>query len=261
MKMNKILLVAFSCFFLIIRINSPLRAEPLKIVSIDWCPQLCPESEYDGYVIDTVKMIFKKSPYELKIKTYPWSRAIKLVRDGKAHAILSPARMEAPDLLFPENEIGIQKMCFFTKMESKWEYSGIESLGNLKIGIAYDTSIEELNSYIAQNSDQFDFMPYNGTYIVNSLKKLDAGRFDTFLFTHNTTLYEMKMLGMENKYRLAGCVSSAKIYMAFSPEKSQTSRVERMIKYFDKKIAELKRGNKITQIMRRYDLEDWQEIK
>ncbi len=254
--MNKFLSVIF-IYFLTIGINF-VSAETLRVVSIDWCPQLCPEKEYAGYVIDTVKIIFKESPYELEIETYPWSRSIKMVRNGSAHAILSPARKEAPDLLFPENEIGIQRMCFFTKADSEWNYSGIESLENLKIGIANDTSIEELNHYIALNNNQFDFMPYNGTYIHRSLKKLDAGRFDAFLFTYNTVIYEMKTLTVENKYRLAGCVSSANIYMAFTPDKSQTASIQRMIKYFDKKMGDLKKGYKIEQIMNRYGLKSWQ---
>ncbi|MCP4351526.1 MAG: transporter substrate-binding domain-containing protein [Desulfobacterales bacterium] len=257
-QMKRILIALLSCLFLLIGIESAC-AETLKIASIDWCPQLCSGKKYAGYVTDTVKTIFKKSPYELEIKTYPWSRSIYMVRNGDAHALLAPARAEAPDLLYPENKIGIQRMCFFTKAGSEWKYSGIESLKDLQIGIATDSSVEELNSYISQNKRQFQFMPYNNTYVEKSLKKLDKGRFDTFLFTYNTTMYKMRELG--KKVRPAGCVSSANIYMAFSPDKSQTARIQRMMKYFDEKMSELKRSGKIGQIMNSYSLEDWQKFE
>lgn len=234
-------------------------AAPLKISIIDWCPQLCPGKEYAGYVMDTMNMIFEGSPYEVEIQTYPWSRAIYSVKTGQSQALLSPAKSEAPELLYPEHEIGIQRMCFFTTKASQWTYSGAESLSGLQIGLATDTSVEELNSYITENSHQFQLMPYNDTYISKSLKKLDAGRIDTFLFTYNTTLYEMKALGLDADYRSAGCVSFAKIYMAFTPNSSQRPQIEKLMTYFDEKMGELKQSGKIGQIMTRYGLEDWQQ--
>lgn len=254
--MKKVLFV-FVYIFFIIGLNF-IHAETLKIASIDWCPQLCPGKEKAGYITDTVNEIFEGSPYKADIKTYPWTRAILLARKGDVHALLSPAKAEAPELLYPENGIGVQRMCFFTKADSQWNYSGIESLRNLKIGIAYDTSVEELNSYLTQNREQFDFMPYNGTYVSKSLRKLDAGRYDMFLFTHNSVVYEMRNLGAEKNYRCAGCVFSAKVYMAFSPAESQRARVQEMMKYFDKRMDELKISGRIEQIMNRYGLEDWQ---
>ncbi len=250
--------ITFCCLFLLLEISS-VCAETLKIAAIDWCPQLCSNNQDAGYVTDTVNQIFKDSPYELDITTYPWSRAIHLVRHGEAHALLSPARAEAPDLLYPENEIGIQRMCFFTKADSQWSYSGIESLNGMRIGIAYDTSIEELNSYVKANKRQFVFSPYNETYIGRSLKMLDYGRFDTFLFTYNSTVYEMKMNGAADNYRSAGCVSTAKIFMAFSPHKSKKNLVHRLMSYFDEKMTGLKNSGLIEQIMNRYVLEDWQK--
>ena len=234
------------------------NAEPLRVSTIDWCPQICPEGKLPGYVIETAQKIFKDSPYELSTKDFPWTRAIKLVEDGENHALLSPAKAEAPKLLFPKHEIGIQRMCFFTQKESSWQYTGLASLKGLKIGVANDTSIEELNEYMNNNKKQFGVLPYNNTYIKKSIKKLEANRIDTFIFTYNSTVYEMHERGVFNKYRSAGCVSVAKIYMAFTPDTSKTASVEKMMQYFDSKMEALKKSGDIKTIMKRYGLEDWQ---
>ncbi len=238
--------------------SSSANAESLRVSTIDWCPQICPQGEFPGYVIETVQKIYADSPYELSTKTYPWTRAIKLVEAGNNHALLSPAKEEAPNLRFPKHEIGIQRMCFFTKKESTWQYSGLDSLTGHKIGVANDTSIEELNSYMKQHQKQFDFLPYNDTYIEKSMKKLDAGRIDTFIFTYNSTIYEMSQQGILEKYRSAGCVSVAKIYMAFTPDPSKAESVKKMSDYFDSKMKALKESGDIKTIMKRYNLEDWQ---
>ncbi|WP_394251931.1 hypothetical protein [Vibrio profundi] len=129
------------------------NAEVIKINAIDWCPQLCADNDKPGYVMDTVKLVFEGSPYEIEAKTYPWTRAILGVYNGKSHALLSPAKNEAPKLRYPQHAIGVQRMCFFTSVDSEWYYQGLSSLKNLKIGIAYDTSIAKLNDYVSLNRE------------------------------------------------------------------------------------------------------------
>ena len=81
-------------------------SQTLTIAAIDWCPQLCPTSdltlqtnkEKPDFIINIVNEIFKDCEFDLKIDYYPWSRAIKLVKEGKVSVLLSPAKAEAPSL-------------------------------------------------------------------------------------------------------------------------------------------------------------------
>lgn len=235
-------------------------AEPLLVSSIDWCPQLCGTGDKEGYVMDTVKAIFKDSPYQVDVQTFPWSRAIKSVEKGQAQALLAPAKQEAPNLMFPTQEVGIQRMCFFTKSHSDWEYTGPESLAGLKVGLAQDTSIEELNSFIADNPDQFDFIPYSDSYLDISFKKTKFDRIDTFIWTYNSTQYALNEQNLAADFKEVGCVSTAKIYMAFTPDAGQTSDVKEMMDYFDQGMKSLKASGEIKNIMAKYGLSDWQEF-
>jgi len=226
----------------------------ITIAAIDWCPQICYKGALQGYIIDLVKEAFKETQYQLDIQIYPWSRAIKLVNSGKADALLSPAKAEAPQLLFPESEVGKQQMCFFTSINSNWTYSNIESLKGKAVGIAIDTSIEELNDYVKLNPQQFQYQPYHERYIIQNALKLDKKRTDTFLFTKNSTIYELKKFNMWHKYRLAGCVSQAKIYMAFSPVKSINKDISAMMKVFDQQMERLNKTSFIPYLMKKYVL-------
>lgn len=245
---------------LLVTAGAASAKDTLNISSIDWCPQLCDNQSQPGYVMDTVNAIFADSPYNLETRIYPWSRAILNVESGQSHALLSPAKEEAPNLLFPKNEIGLQRMCFFTRSDTNWTYDGLDSLSGKKIGVANDTSIEELNSYMQQHKSQFDFLPYNENYIVTSFKKLKAKRIDAFVFTYNSTVYEMNQQGWQDNFRPAGCVSSAKIYMAFTPAIGKQVEVEEMMEYFDKKMEEMKQSGQLDTIMQRYGLENWQNF-
>ncbi|WP_419905404.1 hypothetical protein [Kiloniella sp.] len=238
-----------------------MAAQPqkLRIASIDWCPQLCPNGVNEGYVLDTVREVFSDSPYEIEVTAYSWTRAIRLTRLGKVHALLSPAKPEAPDLLYPEQEVGTQKMCFFVKASSPWKYDGVKSLVNKKIGIAIDTSIEELNSYIGDHKDRFYFSPYGSDYLPHSFNLIENNRLDSFIFTYNSTIYALQQRKLLGQIKSAGCVSSAKIYLAFSPELKQREFVFEAMRYFDQRMYELVQKGRIPKIMQTYGLPSWQE--
>jgi len=246
------------CYGLLM-VSLPAQSETLKVASIDWCPQLCEGSDKPGYINDIVTAIFSSSPYSLQTRVYPWSRAIKYVSRGSNQALLSPAKAEAPDLLYPKHEVGIQRMCFFTSKSSQWRYTDAESLKGMKIGIANDTSIEELNEFIGKNKKQFQYLPYNDSYLATSFRKLDAKRIDSFLFTFNSTVYYLNNHNLDYKYRSAGCVSLAKVYMAFTPVSAQREKVQLMMNFFDDGMARLKSNGQLQIIMDKYGLEDWQK--
>ena len=241
---------------------SPIaQAETLRIASIDWCPQLCPKGQKEGYVLDTIKKIFKDSPYEIEVVAYSWTRAIHLTRLGKVHALLSPAKPEAPDLLYPEQEVGTQKMCFFVKNTSPWKYEGVGSLTNQKIGIATDTSIEELNAIIKEHKDKFFFSPYGTNYLEHSFNMIERGRLDSFIFTYNSTVYSLQQHDLVERIKPAGCVSTANIYMAFTPDQQQRPFVIEAMRYFDEKMAALVLKGEIVNIMQNYGLPSWKNTQ
>lgn len=231
------------------------KDEVFKIAAIDWCPQICPNEPLPGYVIDVVEKIYQDYPIKIKIDYYPWSRAIKYVQDGTYDALLSPAKPEAPDLLYPKQAVGSQQMCFFVMKDFDWQYSNIASLKNLQIGIAQDTSIEELNHYVTRHPEQFQFQPYLDRYVEQNVNKIAKGRIDTFLFTKNTTLWELQKLGKQNEVKNAGCVSRAPIYLAFTPS-AKSTKIQRLVQHFDETIVKMFHQGQLKEIFQRYNLSD-----
>lgn len=137
------------------------------------------------------------------------------------------------------------------------EYDGISSLAGLQFGVASDTSLEELNDYAALNPQQFQFQPYHERYILQQAEKLKRGRIDAFLFTYNSTRYTLQQNDQWSGFRNAGCVSNAKVYMAFTPNEDLHAKIRQMIAAFDQGMKQLEREAKPPLIMQRYGLEYW----
>ncbi|MBU2970785.1 hypothetical protein KO527_15645 [Pseudoalteromonas sp. C2R02] len=104
--------------------------------------------------------------------------------------------------------------------------------------------------------EQFQFQPYLGRYIKQSIGKLDKKRIDAFLFTYNTTMHELNKMQLSHKYRNAGCVNTTNIYMAFTPQAHKES-IQSAMDLFDKNMAELQKNGTIERIMNNYQLTSW----
>jgi len=248
--------IAF-CLYFSLSIFQFASATSVSVAAIDWCPQICLDKNKPGYIVEIVEEVFKNSPYQMAIDYYPWSRAIMLTKTGQVTALLSPAKAEAPTLLFPDEEVGIQRMCFFTLKSSSWQYTGPGSLTGLQIGLATDASVEELDSYVAKHPEQFQFQPYHERYIKQNAGKLDRERIDGFLFTNNSTVFEFNRLGIQDKYRNAGCVNTTKVYMAFTNNKENNKEINKIMSLFDQRIVSLHQQGTVKRIMSKYQLSHW----
>jgi len=248
--------------FLLCSICKPANAfnNVIKIAAIDWCPQICVNEEIDGYTVELVEQIYRDTGYKLEIDILPWSRAIMYVSDGKYDALLSPAKKEAPHLVYPEWGVGKQRMCFFVASDSSWMYKGEESLQGKAFGIANDTSIEELNDYIQAHSKQFQFQPYHERYVYQNAQKVIKNRIDAFIFTQNTTNYELSKTPLKNEIKNAGCVSEADIYLAFSPVEPKQHKIKKLVALFDERMKELVNNGQVAQLYKAYGIKQELEV-
>lgn len=259
--MNKKTLVVFAAITVSYCLGlSVSHAETIKFTAVDWCPQLCPDADDAGYIRDIINEIYDGSEFDFEVKFYPWSRALGLVEKGRAHGLLAPTKAEAPGLKYPVNEVGVQRVCFFTSADSSFNYTGVDSLKDQKFGAYYNGDFGEINEYMSTNENQIQYVQGDGSYIASNIKKLEAGRIDAFLYTHNALIHEIRRMGVDEKYRAAGCVVTDKLYVGFSSSGKMASKVQSMIDQWDKKMVELKRTDKIGQIMNKYGLEDWSKV-
>ncbi|WP_100641659.1 substrate-binding periplasmic protein [Alteromonas facilis] len=227
----------------------------VKIAAIDWCPQICPQDpSQNGYVLDIVKRVFEGSAYTLQIDYFPWSRAIQYVRQGKYQVLLSPAKKEAPDLTYPQFPIGTQQMCFISLKDFDWYYQGLESLAGVRVLIATDTSVEELNSFVLSHPSQVAFIPYSDTFITRAIEMLEKDRVETFMFTLHSSQYVAKQDGKYAKLKVVGCVSEAPIYFALSSSDEVIEEALELQTFFDSRIKQLILEGDVDDIMQAYEL-------
>lgn len=237
--------------------QEPEEGNRIKVAQLDWCPEVCPGQEKPGYIVEILKEAFADSEFQLEFSTLPWSRALASTLGGNTDAVIAPAKIEAPKLVYPNEPVGMQRACFYTLATSNWVYDGSSSLKDKKIGLPSDMSLEEIHDYVMDNRHQFYFQSITARYLGLSINMLAARRLDAFAFTENAVIHQLQESSLDGTIRQAGCVSATPVYMAFTPVGGQRNLREKAIRFFDSRMQALKDNGKLSAILQRYGVPDW----
>ena len=148
-------------FFLFMSIT--LGAEKIvNCVTLNWPPYVSPNLEKNGYSAEITRAAFKRAGYEMKLKFYPWNRAVAMVKSGEADCLLCVYFNKKRTKFFEFSEkIDDVQLVFYKKKNRNISYSELVDLKNYRIGvIAGFAHTEEfdnanyLNKDKAQNIEQ-----------------------------------------------------------------------------------------------------------
>lgn len=234
-------------------VSNAAEAETIKVSAIDWCPYICTEEEgRPGMFVEMLEEVFKGSQYDLDVKIYPWSRAIKNVEKGDDMILLSPTKNEAPSLHFPPTSIGAQQFCMFKRADDSWKFTDIDSAVGKKVIYAQDA----LPKVFQDASDKLDLeaRPYAASYIPSATKMVERGRADGFLFTLNSTMYFINQSDFKGKIVPSGCVTPEALYPAMTPVAALADKVKEVEAFYEKRMVDLKNEGFYDSLLVKYNL-------
>jgi polar amino acid transport system substrate-binding protein len=241
------------------------KAETLTLVSADWCPFICESdkpgvlAKKPGFVVDIVKTIFERQGYQVLYAAPPWSRAIFDARMGRYTGILAALKNDAPDFIYPEEELGVNHMCFYVKAGSTWRYDGLPSLASVILGVvqdyAYDNGV--LDEYIkkcrAEKNGAVQAAA-SGRGLEQNLQNIQLGRITAILEERDVVEQYLKRHNVSEKYQQAGCLNEVKMYVGFSPAHEKSNLYAAL---FSSGMKELRRSGKLNDILHKYGMKDW----
>lgn len=256
--MKRFFLTLFVCLACTALTAVSVSAATITIRADSWAPYNDdPNSDKPGYMIEAVKLIFEAKGHQVDYQTMPWSRSLAEVGKGTYDAVVGTDEEESPDLVFPSEPFGLYKNGFFVDKSSRWQYTGPDSLLQVRLGVIDDYVYgDELDAYIETHRNSKKVFVANGDDALSKLiKMLKAGRLDVVI--EDVTVMSHAL----NEMRLAGEIvdvgspgEASFLYIAFSPAK-ESSRGYANI--FDEGLAELRRSGKFQKILSRYGLQDW----
>ncbi|GAA5316478.1 MAG: transporter substrate-binding domain-containing protein [Candidatus Pelagadaptatus aseana] len=215
----------------------------LVLASTDWCPYACARAgkhsdanTQQGIVVEYLAEILGDRGVELEVQFYPWSRAVANARQGNnIHGLLTAVPAEAPGLLFTSVPTMSYGTCVFTRENSGWQYQGLTSLEELRIGYIQDYSYGALmDAYINTHADSDQLMVITSMGGVKQLSRiLQAGRIGGFVSDPLVALNELSASDISLK--VSACFEQYPFFLALNPDNEWSAA---LIKWLNQAFAD-----------------------
>lgn len=241
-------------FLCISLLSLTLSADIITLRADVWEPFVgTPGSSSQGYMIEIAQKVFTEAGHTVDFQEMPWNRAIGAAKAGQINAIVGAFKSDAPDFIFPDNELGISKTAFFVLNDGNWKYDGVSSLKDVKLGIISGYSYgDEVDAYI-KKGENVD-VSFGDNALDVGIKKLIGKRIDTFAEDESVMLAYLKKTGQSDKLKSVGYLPSENVYIAFSPVNPKSKEYAKIL---SDGIAKLRASGELAKIMAKYGLKDW----
>ena len=252
LKMLKCLLVLICLPF------GVAKADNLVIAGDSWCPFNCePKTANPGFMVEIAQNALAKAGHTVVYEVMPWLRAVHECRAGKLDGVVGAYIDDAPDFIFPKNELGMNSDGIFTLKGNPWSYKGIASLSGISLGAikGYAYGSHEINEYLKKGGKGVQLVFGDNALELNIKKLLEGSRIDAIVESPAVFWYKVSSMNLKNRFKAAGNVSNPKkLYIAFSPANPKAKEYAQIL---SDGMDALRKSGELKAILKKYGQEDW----
>lgn len=203
----------------------------------------------EGAVVATVRSIMEKLGHTATIRVLPWTRALQMVRSGKADAIFTAYKNpeRATFLDYSEEVLMAQEVFFYKRKGSDFQFDGeIDSIREARIGIVSTISYGQV----------FDrFKPAvrldKANQLTHNLQKLIKGWIDLLPSNMYVAEYTIGKMGLEDRVeRLPQMIESVPSFIAFTKQRD----LEGLRRQFDEELRKMKVSGEYSSILQKHGI-------
>ena len=239
----------------------PVQAEPLIIVSDEWCPYVCEDDVLPGFLIEIINEIAANNNIKVELFLMPLARALDLTKKGKVDIALAltSQHITSFNLLKSASSFGGIYNDFYVKEEQAWRF---QNMADLKAKLEDNTILGTINGYeygedIAQllkDHPEHTFSASGTHPLKNQLKMLEMGRLDILLDSRFTVQYQLSKMPKNNIIYAGTQGDFTPLFLGFSPLINK-----KLIAIFDQGLQTLRKNGRLSQILMKYEIQDWLE--
>jgi polar amino acid transport system substrate-binding protein len=190
----------------------------IELAATDWCPYSCElDPTEKGLVVDYVQHILKQNGHTLHITFFPWSRAVQEVGNGNKFGLLTAVPAEAPSLLFTQQAVMTYQMCFYAKDNTRWRYTGRDSLKKIVLGgISGYGYGEPVDSFVNDTNNKNIVQLAGEDSLSRLISLVEKQRIDALIADLNVVQWHLRT-SLTRPIVEVGCLSANPFYVAVSP--------------------------------------------
>lgn len=235
-------------------------ADAISIRADEWLPYNGPSNKKPpGYMIEVAEKIAIANGHTIAYSTMPWDDAVAAVRRGAHDCVVGALQSDAEDFAFPAESWGMSQSAFYTLDDTKWRYSGMDSLANMRLAVIEGYSYsDEIDAYVEKNKAdpaRIVMISSAGRAQMNAMSRLVAKKADVFIEDINVAKQTIAKLNLAGRVVMADIATeSDTLYIACTPADPRGKRYAEM---FSAGIAKLRKSGELATILDKYNLSDW----
>lgn len=235
-------------------LDTPTPLSPIVVLAADpWCPYNCVAgSTPEGYMVDLAREALGLAGFEVNYVNMSWARALEQADAGHIDGIIGAFTTDAPQMVFPEEHLGISHIELYTQPDQEWRYEGVSSLRDQTLialnGYSYSP---ELDDYILRNrEDQKRVWILSGPApLERAIKLILENRSDVLPEDRDVMAWTLKHQLPGVRLRNAGSLHSSPVYIAFSPASPRSAELADAL---SRGIRELRASGRLAEIVSGY---------
>jgi polar amino acid transport system substrate-binding protein len=230
----------------------------IKLAADDWCPQHCQgDAEFKGYIVEIVEEAFRTQQVSVEITYLPWLRAIAEVRRGAFDGLLTPTPSGYPEFRYPEEPVGHQEYCFYTRKDSSFRHTQHGDLLGQRLAYLKESGLGSLEAYVAEHRAALKVVELSGgrDFAGQIFEFLRLGRTDVIIMTSDVYHYALRRKRIADVFREAGCLGREKLAVGLGG--SDPERARRIAESFDAGLRALRKTKRLDAILAKYGMTSW----
>jgi polar amino acid transport system substrate-binding protein len=246
-------------------VNARAQSTKLLVGVDEYCPYTCLKSDKNkGYALDLVEQILAPRGYVFEYVPASWPRIKAMARKGALDLLIPVNQAETRELEILRTRLAINQLqkespaAYFVHKDSKWIYTGPESLKDQTIGIVQGyTYPEPLHSHLQDpqyQSKQIVLASDQGNQ--RQIRMLASRRVTVVPSERLVFWYIARQMGLETEFKDAGVLQMPDELVLFhigivQKNKPQSRNLQQ---WLDEGLEAMKNGDKLKSILKKYNL-------
>jgi ABC-type amino acid transport substrate-binding protein len=232
--------------------------ETIRLGYDDFCPYSCLKDNKKGYFIDAVQEVLSALGYKVIPIHGSWARLKTMAQKGQLELVAPLTRFETEELKLERNRLPLGQIegRIFTHKNSRWQYTGQESLKGQTMAIIRDYGYPPVITALVED-------PANGKYILTltsdlgtdqQVKMLASRRVSLVPSDRHAFLYHARRHGLEQSVRVAGELPMENLYtdLHVGIATHNADLRKKLRKDLDKGIQDLQKSGQLTRLKAKY---------
>ncbi len=257
--LNKFLLLC-SVPMVLLTINTAYADEVTLVADRYYPYNGIPNSPMPGYMIELAEYALVRAGHTVKYQLMSWDKAIELVAKGEKNCLVATYKNDADNLLFPAEHQGVDRLAFYRRADSQWQFTDVSSLAKQRLGVidGYDYR-DDIGQYIQQYQDTDRVLLRRGKFSLEyNLRALVNVEIDIIIESVPVVTAALQKLKLQGQVVPAGFLNHAsKSYIACSPVLASSAEYVALI---SDATQQLRASGELQVLLRKYGLEDWVNI-